>query len=162
MADGRRDFDFLMGSWRIQNERLVDRLKGCADWERFEASGQAWPLPGRIGNYDEFVPIDWRPGFVGMSLRSFNPATGLWSIYWLDNQSGGLDAAGQLKPPVIGRFSSGVGHFLGEDTFEGRPIQFRFIWSDIAQDRARWEQAFSPDGGISWETNWIMRFTRLS
>lgn len=162
MPDSRHDFDFLMGTWQIYNERLVERLKGCTVWESFEARGQARPLPGGIGNYDEFVPVDWRPGFVGMSLRSYRPATDLWSIYWLDNKTGGLDAAGNLLPPVVGRFDNGVGVFEGDDTFEGRPIRVRFIWSGIGPDRARWEQAFSPDGGASWEINWIMRFTRSS
>lgn len=56
----------------------------------------------------KIVPVDWRPGFVGMSLRSYSPTTGLWSIYWLDNKTGGLDAAGNLLPPVVGRFDNGV------------------------------------------------------
>lgn len=160
MTDGRHDFDFWMGTWRIDNERLVERLNGCTTWETFVAHGQARPLPGGIGNYDDFVPVDWRPGYVGMSLRAYNPATDQWSIYWLDNQTGGLDAQGQLLPPVVGRFVDGVGTFEGDDTFAGRPIRVRFIWSDISANRARWEQAFSPDGGTTWETNWIMRMTR--
>lgn len=162
MTDGRRDFDFWMGSWRIDNERLVERLKGSTTWERFEARGTAQPLPGGIGNFDDFVPIDWRPGYVGMSLRVFNPTTDLWSIYWLDNQTGGLDVVGHLLPPVVGRFTDGIGVFQGDDTFEGRPIRVRFVWSEITATGARWEQAFSPDGGVTWETNWVMRFTRLS
>ncbi len=161
MTDGRHDFDFWMGTWRIDNERLVERLKGSTTWERFEARGTARPLPGGIGNFDDFVPIDWRPGYVGMSLRAFNPTTNLWSIYWLDNRTGGLDTAGQLLPPVIGRFEHGVGVFEGDDALEGRPIRVRFIWSEITPTAARWEQAFSPDAGASWETNWIMRMTRL-
>ncbi len=162
MTDGRRDFDFWMGSWRIDNERLVERLKGSTTWERFEARGTAQPLPGGIGNVDDFVPIDWRPGYVGMSLRVFNPTTDLWSIYWLDNRTGGLDVAGYLLPPVVGRFTDGVGVFQGDDTFEGRAIRVRFIWSEITATGARWEQAFSPDGGVTWETNWIMQMTRLA
>lgn len=162
MTDGRRDFDFWMGSWRIDNERLVERLKGSTTWERFEARGTARQLPGGIGNFDDFVPIDWRPGYVGMSLRVFNPTTDLWSIYWLDNRTGGLDVAGSLLPPVVGRFTDGVGVFQGDDTFEGRAIRVRFIWSEITATGARWEQAFSPDGGVTWETNWIMQMTRLA
>ena len=26
---------------------------------------------------------------------------------------------------------------------------------------ARWEQAFSADGGATWEVNWVMEFTRV-
>ncbi len=161
MENGSRDFDFWMGSWRIDNERLVGRLKGSTTWENFEARCHARHLPGGIGNYDDFLPVSWRPGFVGMSLRAYNPATGLWSIYWLDNQTGGLDANGHLLPPVVGRFTDGVGVFEGDDTLDGRPIRVRFIWSQITPTGARWEQAFSPDGGATWETNWVMRMTRL-
>ena len=66
-----RDFDFLMGSWHIRNTRLVHRLQGCNDWEVFDATGTARPLPGGIGNYDVFIPATWKPGFVGMALRVF-------------------------------------------------------------------------------------------
>ena len=27
---------------------------------------------------------------------------------------------------------------------------------------AHWEQAFSPDGGKTWEVNWVMEFSRAS
>ncbi|TIQ24379.1 MAG: DUF1579 domain-containing protein, partial [Mesorhizobium sp.] len=53
-----------------------------------------------------------------------------------------------------------VGTFLCDDVFDGRDIQVRFLWSRITEKSARWEQAFSPDGGKSWETNWIMHFAR--
>jgi hypothetical protein len=33
-------------------------------------------------------------------------------------------------------------------------------WTSAGPDAARWEQAFSADGGKTWETNWIMDFTR--
>lgn len=159
--DPAHDFDFWYGSWHIHNKRLVKRLQGCTEWESFSASGTTWPLPGGIGNYDEFVPKDWNPGFVGMSLRAYSPQTKLWSIYWLENQTGGLDSAGLLKPPVIGGFKDGVGIFEGDDSFEDRPIRVRFVWSNITPTSARWEQSFSPDGGKTWECNWVMEMSRM-
>ena len=89
-----------------------------------------------------------------MSFRFFDPDTGSWSIYWADSRRPGL-----LDPPVIGSFSDGVGVFEGDDTFEGRPIRVRFIWSGVETPTPRWEQAFSDDGGRAWETNWVMEFT---
>ncbi|HEX9391993.1 MAG TPA: hypothetical protein VF928_11835 [Usitatibacteraceae bacterium] len=161
-TNGAGDFDFYMGHWLIRNQRLVKRLAGCTDWETFEAVGHARKLPGGIGNYDDFIAREWRPGFVGMSFRVFSPVTGKWSIYWLDNQTGGLDAAtGHLTPPVVGGFRDGVGIFTGDDTFDGRPIKVEYKWSDIGADSARWEQAFSADGGRTWECNWIMDMTRI-
>ena len=156
-----RDFDFLMGPWRISNTRLVQRLAGCNDWEVFDATGTARPLPGDIGNCDDFTPLAWKPGFVGMTLRVFSPVTRRWSIYWLDNATGGLDAAtGLLQPPVVGGFHDGVGLFYGEEVLKGRPVRVRFTWSQMQTGAPRWEQAFSEDGGATWEVNWVMEFAR--
>ena len=54
----------------------------------------------------------------------------------------------------------GIGTFIGEDTFDGRPILVRFRWSGITDRAVRWEQAFSEDGGATWEVNWVMDLTR--
>jgi hypothetical protein len=70
------------------------------------------------------------------------------------------DQSTTIEPPVIGRFENGIGVFEGDDTFEGRPIRCRFVWSEITQDSAKWEQAFSTDDGATWETNWVMHFER--
>ena len=156
------DFDFVVGRWRIENKRLVKRLAGSTDWEIFEATAHARLLPGGIGNYDDFMAEKWRPRFVGMSFRVFSPITQKWSIYWLDNKTGGLDPAGKLTVPVVGEFKDGVGIFTCEDEFEGKPIIVRYIWSNITKDTARWEQAFSPDDGKTWETNWVMNHTRIA
>jgi len=152
--DGSHDFDFLPGRWRVHNERLVKRLQGCTEWETFDATSEAWALPGGLGNTDVYRTDHW-PGFVGMSLRLYNPHTRLWSIYWSSNQTGALD------PPVVGAISNGVGAFEGRDVLNGRPIVVRFTWSDITTARARWEQAFSPDDGGTWEKNWVMVMTRI-
>lgn len=152
--DGSGDFDFETGVWQVHNERLVERLVGCTDWVTFPAVCHARPLPGRIGNWDDFVTDFW-PGFVGMSLRLYDRATRKWSIYWTSNQTG------VLEPPVVGGFTDGVGVFEGRDHHKGTPVLVRYQWSDITRDRARWQQAFSTDEGKTWEVNWIMRFTRV-
>jgi hypothetical protein len=152
--DGSHDFDFQTGRWRIRNERLAKRLQGCTEWETFEATQHARLLPGGLGNIDDFVTDHW-PGFVGMSLRLYNPHTRQWSIYWATNRSG------TLGPPVVGSFSDGVGVFEGRDEEEGRPVLVRFIWSKITASGARWEQEFSADDGRTWERNWIMTMTRI-
>ena len=154
-ARGAQDFDFWLGRWRVENDRLVSRLTGCEEWEHFEARCHARRLPGGIGNLDEWVPVDWRPGFVGMTFRIHHPDTGQWSLYWVDN------AGAAMQPPVVGGFVNGVGQFEGPDVLRGKPILVRFTWSHITADSARWEQAFSEDAGTTWETNWRMRMTRI-
>jgi len=158
----QRAFDFLLGNWRVHNRRLTRRFARCDEWEVFDAVQTNQALPGDIGNIDDFVAATWRPDYVGLSLRLFNPQTGLWSIYWLDNRTGGLDAAGILTPPVVGRFDGGTGIFTGDDIVDGQPIRVRYTWSDVDSARPRWEQAMSVDGGFSWEMNWSMEFEKFS
>jgi hypothetical protein len=152
--DGSHDFDFQTGRWRIRNERLKERLRGCTEWETFEATQEARPLPGGLGNIDDFVTDHW-PGFVGMSVRLYNRRTRQWSIYWASTRTDGFE------PPVVGSFENGTGVFEGRQELDGQPILVRFTWSDISRTGARWEQAFSPDSGKTWEKNWVMIMTRV-
>lgn len=151
--DASHDFDFFHGRWHTRNRRLVERLQGSTTWETFDATNDVTPVLGGLGNVDEYRTEHW-PGFVGLSLRLFNPRTGKWTIYWANNREG------VLEPPVVGSFSNGVGVFEGRDELRGRPILVRYIWSRITTTSPRWEQAFSPDDGKTWETNWIMDFAR--
>lgn len=148
-----RDFDFWMGRWNVHNRRLRERLAGCNAWDEFEATSVARPLLDGLGNEDEFR-TDYEGGFVGMSFRFFDPEQKQWAIYWADSRRPGL-----LDPPVFGSFSGDTGVFEGTDTFDGRPILVRFTWSGVTTSTPRWEQAFSDDGGQTWETNWVMEFT---
>jgi hypothetical protein len=150
-----QDFDFWMGTWKAHNRRLKRRLAGSEDWEEFEALSIARPLFGGQANEDEFH-TDHDGGFVGMSFRFFDSETKQWSIYWADSRRLGL-----LDPPVVGAFDGDVGVFEGEDIFNGRPILVRFTWSRVTTPSPRWEQAFSDDGGRTWETNWITEFARV-
>ncbi len=156
----KTDFDFLRGHWNVENRRLQKRLQGNDDWDVFSATSHNQGLPAGIGNYDDFIPDTWRNGFVGMTLRVFNPETALWSIYWLDNVNGGLLPSGIMRNPVVGKFSNGVGVFEGEEELDGRMVLVRYHWGDIAPNSARWNQSMSADGGVSWEMNWEMLFTR--
>jgi len=155
--DGTHDFDFLFGRWRVHNERLRRRLAGSTDWQCFDAIAECRPILGGAGNIDEFVTDEFEPSvFFGMTLRLFDRTTQRWSIWWASNRKGGLE------PPVVGNFNDGIGRFEGDDVHAGRPVRVRFVWSDTGPDRAHWEQAFSADGGRTWETNWRMHFTRLA
>jgi hypothetical protein len=148
-----RDFDFLLGSWNVANRRLKRRLAGSDDWEEFAATAVARPILDGFGNEDVFT-TDHDGGVVGMSFRFFDPERRRWSIYWADSRR-----PGELDPPLFGHFDGESGVFHGEDVFKGRPILVRFIWSRVTTATPRWEQAFSDDGGKTWETNWVMDFT---
>jgi hypothetical protein len=154
--DSQTDFDFIIGSWKVRNRRLKQRLKGSDSWEEFEGRAVARKIWGGAANIDEYDAESPSGRIHGMTLRLYNPKSQQWSIYWANRANGVLDT------PMIGGFRDGRGEFYDQEMFEGRSIYVRFIWSNITADSARWEQAFSPDGGKNWETNWIMEFTRAS
>lgn len=160
-TDDRHGFDPLLGSWVIANERLRSRLSDCTEWERFDASGTCRPILGGLGNIDDFIPQGDVPGwsgFEGGALRIFNPASGQWTIHWFDTSTCAL------IPPMTGTFNDdgSLGTFYSDEEIQGIPIRVRFLWHMLDADHLRWEQAFSSDGGSRWETNWIMRFTRVA
>ena len=152
-SDGRTDFDFFVGIWSIQNRRRKEWLKGSDDWEEFTATTVARKSLGGLGNIDETTMEMASGRREGMTVRLFDPETRLWSLYWADSRSGTLQA------PMVGHFHNGRGEFYGLEMFEGQSIFSRYIWSDITATSCRWEQAFSVDGGTSWETNWVMTCT---
>jgi hypothetical protein len=146
------DFDFLLGSWNVANRMLRRRLAGSDDWEEFAATAVVRPILDGLGNEDVFR-TEHDGGFVGMSFRFFDPEKRRWSIYWADSRR-----PGELDPPVVGCFEGALGVFHGEDVHRGRPVLVRFTWSRVTTETPRWEQAFSDDGGRTWETNWVMDF----
>jgi hypothetical protein len=146
------DFDFLLGSWNVVNRMLRRRLSGSDDWEEFAATAVVRPILDGLGNEDVFR-TEHDGGFVGMSFRFFDPEKRRWSIYWADSRR-----PGELDPPVVGCFEGDLGVFHGEDVHRGRPVLVRFTWSRVTTESPRWEQAFSDDGGRTWETNWVMDF----
>jgi hypothetical protein len=154
---GSHDFDFLFGSSRVRHRRLTERLAGCNEWHEFDGTQHAWPLLGGLANVDdnEFATPDGIQR--GASLRSFDPTTETWAIWWL-----GETTRHTIDVPVVGQFVDGVGTFLADDTLRGHPIIIRFTWSRITATTSRWEQAFSPDAGATWESNWTMSFEKLS
>lgn len=147
-------FDFLVGEWTVANRRLRRPLAGPAEWYESSATARATTLHNGAISIDEM----WYPeeGFAGSSVRVFTPADGLWTIYWVNSRTG------HLQPPVSGRWSEDGAEFVatGPDEFEGRAILARYMWHSITPTSATWEQAFSLDDGGTWETNWVMEWTR--
>ena len=154
--DGRTDFEFLVGTWRIRHRRLTERLKGANSWEEFEGRSVARQVLAGLGNLDE-ITMDQAAGRLhGITLRLYDPTSRQWSIHWADSAHGTLDS------PMVGGFEAGRGEFFAQETFAGKRVFSRFIWSNITDASCRWEQALSADGGTTWETNWIMEFDRLA
>jgi hypothetical protein len=152
------DFDFLFGTWTVHHRRLVTRLAGSDEWQEFDGTMTAWPILDGAGNIDDNVVELPTGDYRAISLRTYDPASDRWSIWWLDGRN-----PSRLDPPVVGGFNDPAhGTFLGPDTFDGRPILVRYLWTIHGRDAIRWEQAFSADDGVTWETNWVMESTRVA
>ena len=154
---GLHDFDFLVGEWRVHSRRLKERLTGSHDWEEFEGSIVSRKYMEGSSNVHDTVYHTPQGVYRGVAPRAYDPKTGEWAIWWID----GRNPFGSLDPPVKGRFANGVGTFFAQDTLRGKPIKVRFTWSHITKTSARWEQAYSPDGGKTWEVNWEQRLERV-
>jgi hypothetical protein len=151
LRDGRHDFDFLAGRWYAHSRRLTKPLANSNEWVEFDSVHDGVLLPGGFGVSDDYR-IEGRPDFHGLALQVYDPATRQWQAWWY--------RLGVLTSPLHGAFTDGVGVFEGPDELDGRPIVTRYTWSRITATTARWEQAFSADGGSTWETNWVMEYRR--
>jgi hypothetical protein len=155
LASAPTDFDFVLGDWTVRHRRLKQRLAGSTEWVEFDGEMSTRPILGGFGNLEDNLLRFPEREFRAIALRAFDPSTSQWRIWWLDGRF-----PDRIDVPVTGRFDDGVGTFYANDSFEGRPITVRFLWSRRDADTLRWEQAFSPDDGASWETNWTMDFHR--
>ena len=155
-ADGQHDFDFEFGSWRAHLRRRLHPLTGSDTWVEYDGTSivhKLWDGRANIGELEVGNPT---AHIEGITLRLYNPQSRQWSIYWSNSQDGALGT------PMIGQFSEGRGTFFDQETFQGRAIFVRFIFSDITANSFRLEQAFSADGGRTWEANWLSTFTRVT
>jgi hypothetical protein len=149
------DWDWLVGSWNVQHHRLKERLTGCTEWEDFTGTSTLRLTMGGLGTLDENVLHLPNGTYQAVGLRAFDPKSATWSVWWLDERSPRV-----IDPPLYGKVEGATATFEGDDTLRGKAIKVRYRWWDITRTSARWDQAFSPDGGATWETNWVMTLTR--
>jgi hypothetical protein len=152
---GQHDFDFEIGNWKTHISRLQHPLTGSTTWVEYNGTSVVRKIWDGRANMVE-LEVDGPTGHIeGLSLRLYDPQSHQWSINFA-NSSGGT-----LGVPTIGEFKNGRGEFFDQEPFNGRTILVRNVWSDIASNSCRFEQAFSDDGGKTWEVNWIATDTRV-
>jgi hypothetical protein len=152
--DGSHDFDFELGEWTVHLSRRLQPLTGSDTWVEYEGTSvvrKVWDGRANLGELE----VDGSSGPIeGLSLRLYDPESRQWRIHWASSRDGALGLA------MVGGFQDGVGEFYNQEELDGRAIFVRFIFSDITPTAFRLEQAFSADGGKSWEANWIATFER--
>jgi len=153
--DGQHDFDFHIGTWKTHLRRLIDPLTGSTQWVEYEGTTVVRKVWNGRANLVELVADSPAGHFEGLNLRLYNPQSHQWSLNFANSKGG------TLSPPTIGEFKNGRGEFFAQETLNGRAILVRFVMSDITPDSCRFEQAFSDDGGKTWEVNWIAIDTRM-
>ena len=159
--DGAHDFDFILGDWKAHVKRLPERLVGSTAWIEYDGISNHHPVLGSTANLEEFevdspnAPAGAVKHIKAQTLRLYNPVSRQWSIYGFDIDGGTLGL-----PAVVGSFHDGMGEFFDYEDWKGRMVLVRYQWSHKGKDDAHMEQAFSPDGGKSWEVNWICDLRR--
>jgi hypothetical protein len=153
--DGSHDFDWEAGSWTTQLRYLPEPLTGSTRWVEYRGTSKVRMLSGGRANLVD-LSVEGAAGRIeGVSLRLYNPKARQWTLNFASVRSG------LLTPPVTGAFDDkGRGTFYGVDTVNDRIVLVRFVISEVTTKSARFEQAFSADGGETWETNWIAVDTR--
>jgi hypothetical protein len=154
--DGQHDFDFELGSWNIHLKRRLHPLTGSEAWVEFDGTSVTRKVWDGRADLEEFETAGAAGRIQGLTLRLYNPQTHQWSLYWANAKDGIVVA------PQVGQFADGTGEFFGQDSFDGRPVLIRFVWSRTSTASPHFEQSFSADGGRSWEVNWITDQTRMT
>jgi hypothetical protein len=152
--DGQHDFDFEIGNWKTHLRRLLHPLTGSTTWVEYEGTTVVRKVWNGRANLVELVADGPAGHFEGLNLRLYNPQSRQWSLNFAGS------SGGTMSQPTIGEFNNGRGEFFDQETFNGRVIFVRFVISDVTPNSCRFEQAFSDDGGRTWEVNWIAVDTR--
>jgi len=152
--DGQHDFDFEIGTWKTHVKRLLHPLSGASTWTEYDGRSVVRKILDGRANLVELTMDGPAGHFEGLSLRLYNPQSRQWSLNFSNA------AAGTLGTPTVGEFKGGRGEFYDQELLGERAIFVRFIITPIDKDNWRFEQAFSADGGKTWEVNWIATDTR--
>jgi len=147
-TSSNHDFDYLVGKWKMKNKHLNSRLNNCKEFTEFESTVENHNGLEGMGNFDIVRRDNNGKIYEGRTIRTFDPETRLWRIYWIDSNGGPID------PPVIGSFNNGIGLFFCKDVQVGRPVIVVFKWDKTNHEMPVWSQAFSDDNGKTWEWNY--------
>lgn len=154
--DGQHDFDFIFGRWKVHLKRRVPSADGAGTWSEFDGYSVYRKVWDGRANLNEFEADSPSGHIEGLTLRTYNPKARQWSLYWASSRDG------ILAEPQVGRFHDGIGEFYAQDKIDDKSVFVRYVWSKPGPNSVHFEQAFSDDGGKSWDVNWVSDMARES
>jgi hypothetical protein len=155
MHDGQHDFDSHIGTWKTHLRRLLHPLSGSDEWAEYAGITTVRKVWDGRANLVELSADGPAGHFEGLNLRLYNPQSRQWSLNFASSRGG------TLGQPTIGGFIEGRGEFYDQEDFDGRAVFVRFVITPLDADTIRFEQAFSDDGGKTWEVNWVATDVRM-
>jgi len=98
LHDGQRDFDFLIGSWKIHLKKRLHPLSGSNEWVEFDGTVVCRTIWNGLAEVEEFnVDSPEKSIFIkGVAVRLYNPKTRQWTIYWANSKNGAFDPQAQV------------------------------------------------------------------
>jgi hypothetical protein len=160
LRDGQHDFDFHLGAWKTHIRSLQRPLTGSTTWVEYKGTLVARKVWDGRAQLEELKADELKADGPGRRIEDlllflYNPQTRQWSL----NPAASND--GVMGPRLVGQFRNGRGEFYSiEPATQGRSVLVRQVWSDITPTSHRFEQAFSNDGGRTWEPNFVAQLTR--
>jgi hypothetical protein len=155
-TDVNNDFAFAFGSWKEHTSRLQHPLTGSKTWTEMEGKSVDYKIWNGRGNLTELESDGPNGHLELLALRLYNPQAHQWNLTFATSNVGVLGL-----PALTGEFKNGRGEFYDQELFNDKAIWVRFTVFTVSPDSMQTEQAFSNDGGKSWETNWINKYTKI-
>ncbi|MGH8318263.1 MAG: hypothetical protein ACREUL_09835 [Steroidobacteraceae bacterium] len=152
--DGSHDFDWDIGAWKTHQRRRLHPLTGSNQWVDYNGTDVVRNL--WEGANTGMIEADGPAGHLEIfTIRLYNPDSHQWSVSFTN------PASGVMSHALTGEFKNGRAEFYDQEPYKGREILVRFSISDISVNSCRFEQAFSGNGGKTWETNFIVTESRM-
>lgn len=153
--DGQHDFDFNIGTWKTHIRRLKEPLTGSTTWYEMNGTVSVRSVWGGRANLEEIEADSPDGHFEGLTMRLYDPQWHQWNLSWANA------SAAEFTVPNYGGFRDGRGEFYDQETYKGKSVLVRQIYSGITANSYHFEQAFSLDHGRTFEANFIADLARV-
>lgn len=154
-GDGQHDFDFNLGTWKTHIHRVSHPPGAQPASVEITGTVTVRPIWGGRAQLEEIEADGPQGHWQGATLFLYNPKARQWTQTY-------FDSANPVPSTTTGGFADGRGELYSQDIVDGKAILVRGTWSDIRPDSHRYEEAWSHDGGRTWETMFSAQLERIA